>query len=82
MRLFVLLVLAPVTALLLASALLVIAPGPIAERILWLGLALPLIWVAIMVLAYRTSAPWRLAGGLGAVAGLSAAAVALLPPPG
>lgn len=77
-----LLVLAPVNAVLLASALLIIAPGPVGERILWLGLALPLIWVTIMVLAYRTATPWQLAGGLGALAGLSAAAVALLPPPG
>jgi len=81
MRLFVSLILAPVTAVLLAGALLVAAPGPVPERILWLGLTLPLIWVGIMIQAYRAAHIWRFAGVLGIVTGASAAAVALLPPP-
>jgi len=75
------LILAPVSAVLLASAVLVAAPGPVAERILWLGLALPLIWVGIMIQAYRAASIWRFAGVLGLVTGASAAAVAWLPPP-
>jgi len=81
MRLFVSLILAPVSAVLLASALLVAAPGPVPERILWLGLALPLIWVGVMVQAYRAANIWRFAGVLSIITGASAAAVALLPPP-
>jgi len=81
MRLFVSLILAPVSAVLVASAVLVIGPGPVAERILWLGLALPLIWIGIMIQAYRAANIWRFAGVLGLITGASAAAVAWLPPP-
>jgi hypothetical protein len=81
MRLFVSLILTPVSAVLFASALLVAVPGPVAERILWLGLALPLIWVGVMIQAYRIANIRRFAAVLGLLTGLSAAAIALLPPP-
>jgi hypothetical protein len=74
MRLFVSLILAPVTAVLLADALLVAAPGPVPERILWLGLTLPLIWVGIMIQAYRAANIRRFAAAIGLLTGAGAPA--------
>ncbi|MEM9619377.1 MAG: hypothetical protein AAF936_15590 [Pseudomonadota bacterium] len=60
-----------VATIFFTSALLMKAPGPFPEKALWLTLAVPIIWTAFQFWTYWDGKPWRVAGGLIAIAIIS-----------
>lgn len=61
MRLLSLLLLSTLATILLSAAILVRAPGAFDQKALWVGLAVPLIWLGFMLYAYWDAKGWRTA---------------------
>ncbi len=63
-----------------SAALLVHAPGPFAQKALWITLAVPVIWVGFQFWTYWDGKPWRPAAGLIAITCLCGGIVFLSEP--
>ncbi|MEM9530259.1 MAG: hypothetical protein AAGA23_05030 [Pseudomonadota bacterium] len=71
-----------VATVLLTSALMLVLPGPLRERVVWVALASPLIWVGAIFWCHWDARPRRPQLTLIGVALAAGLVVYLLPPPG
>ncbi|MEM9304331.1 MAG: hypothetical protein AAGE01_19630 [Pseudomonadota bacterium] len=71
-----------VATVLFTSALMLAFPGPVRERILWIALSSPLLWVAAMFWCYWDSRPRRPIATMLSVSLLSGIVIWMIPPPG
>ncbi|MEM6573664.1 MAG: hypothetical protein AAF736_05295 [Pseudomonadota bacterium] len=71
-----------VATILLTSALMLAFPGPVRERILWIAMTSPLIWVGAMFWCYWDARPRRPMAALLSISLISGMVIWVVPPPG
>lgn len=69
-----------VATVLFSAAIILMWPGPLSNKLLWMALLSPIIWVALQFWCYWQGKGWRVVLAMLAISVLGALAVALVDP--